>query len=169
MYIAIHYYSMYLMYMQKAIKELFGNWFKEFRRPPKPRVKHSCPSISYKQKFPSLNVDLVMNLPAVPAGEDEAAFKQHNKQLIAESERNNPRMLTVNECMKKSFEMRRGICCQSCMTSTVFLRNIHFSMSLNRYITCMHIHTSIILCSTCSKCSYRLIKTAKGFIFMYYM
>ena len=95
------------MYMQKRIKESFGNWFKEFRRPPKPRAKHFCPSISYKQNFPSLNVDLVMNLPAVPAGEDEAAFKQHNKRLIAESKRNNPRMLTVNECMKKSFEIRR--------------------------------------------------------------
>ena len=58
------------------------------------------------KKSPSVNVNLVMNLPAVPAGEDEAAFKQHNKRLIAESERNNPRMLIVNECMKKSFKMR---------------------------------------------------------------
>ena len=98
---------MYVMYMQKAIKESFGNWFKEFRWPPKPRVKHSCPSINYKQKSPSLNVDLVINLAAVPAGEDKAAFKQHNKRLIAESKRNNPRMVIVNECMKKSFEMRR--------------------------------------------------------------
>ena len=113
------------MYMQKAIKESFGNWFKEFSRPPKPRVKHSCPSISYKQKFPSLNVDLVMNLPAVPAGEDEAAFKKHNKRLIAESERNNPRMLTVNECMKKRVSRSdAGTCYQSCTISTVFLRNI---------------------------------------------
>ena len=98
---------MYVMYMQKAIKESLGNRFKEFRRPPKPRVKHSSPSISYKQKSPSLNVDLVMNLPAVPVGEDEAAFKQHNKRLIAESKRNNPSMMVVNECMKNSFEMRR--------------------------------------------------------------
>ena len=70
-------------------------------------MKSSSPSTNHKQKSPSLNIDVVMNLPEVPAGEDEAAFKQHNKRLIVESKKTNPRMLVVNECMLKSFEMRR--------------------------------------------------------------
>ena len=67
---------MYVMYMQKAIKESLGNGFKEIQMATETKGETFLPT--YK-KSPSLNVDLVMNLPAVPAGEDEAAFKQHNK------------------------------------------------------------------------------------------
>ena len=66
---------MYVMYMQKAIKESLGNRFKEIQMATETKGETFLP----KYKSPSLNVDLVMNLPAVPAGEDEADFKQHNK------------------------------------------------------------------------------------------
>ena len=106
---------MYSLLMQKAIKDTLSNRFKEFRRPPKSRKisgsttasTSTSASKSMSQKSPSLNVDALMSTPEIPPGEDATSFKRHNSLLIAESRKGHPNMLLVNDCMKKSFEMRR--------------------------------------------------------------
>jgi len=86
-----------------------SNRFKELRRPPKSKKTSDSPKLTGadKQKPPGLNVKAIMNPPDVPPGEDVISFRRHNNLLIAESKKSRANMLLVNECMEKSYEMRR--------------------------------------------------------------
>ena len=47
------------------------------------------------------------DVPAVPAGEDESSFEQHNRTLRAEYSKANLNGRTVDELMERTFPMRR--------------------------------------------------------------
>lgn len=93
--------------LKGAIVQSLINRFKEFRRPPRDRSKVEVkqPSHVIKRKPP---IETLMEMPAIPAGEDQTSFKRHNQILVAESKKAKPNMQVVGSLMERTYAFRRG-------------------------------------------------------------
>lgn len=101
---------MFTFPLQGAIVQSLINRFKEFRRPPRDRSKVGVipskpPSHVIQRKPP---IESLMEMPAIPAGEDHTSFKRHNQILVAESKKAKPNMQVVGSLMERTYAFRRG-------------------------------------------------------------
>lgn len=53
-------------------------------------------------------IDSLTKPPLIPPGEDEAAYKHHNKSLMIEAKKSRPNGPVVSRLMERSFPFRRS-------------------------------------------------------------
>ena len=87
-----------------------------------------------------------MTTPEIPPGEDATSFRRHNNLLITESKKCHPNMLLVNDCMKKSFEMRRKDLLTELYTINAIFERYPFLRRPDQ--VCMHIYSAPSLIQT---------------------
>ena len=98
-----------MIIIQGSLVQGLKGRFKERRRTKKPRTATKSPSeeADHKPHPPKGPALKALELPPIPAGEDDTSFERHNRILKLEYAKPHPNNATVTELMKTTFAMRR--------------------------------------------------------------